>query len=344
MPGWASAYVELHALTGGHSDTVNHLSFSPDGLYLASCSDDQSLIIWNVPEGRMLYRALFKSKVDRSIWHPLYPETVLVGCDNGYLYQLHEFSPAGGERTQIELGVRSTIHCLAYDGSIRCLAVGLGMDVYVTREQSGNRRDNTRQLPVPRDVGDRENRLQPVNVHFLKSGEQLLASYLAHGIICWDTRSQTTLWTQPASPTDQSTNVANGRGSSALSPLGDDIAVYNVVDGVDIYGIKSGGGIRRKPKRILKYPRVPRTKHAVQVTYIIDGRGIVCGTTTGDVCVWDTANGEVYQVLNHDKDEIVQAVSGVARGKYSYVATATVDKGQSTYIKVWRAKYGKSPI
>ena len=73
--------------------------------------------------------------------------------------------------------------------------------------------------------------------------------------------------------------------------------------------MRSAGGIRPKPRRSFKSPRIPRSKHALQVTYIIDGRGIVCGTTTGDVCVWDTANGEVYQVLNHDKDEIIQAVA-----------------------------------
>lgn len=93
MPGWASAYVEVHTLDGGHSDTINHLSFSPDGIYLASCSDDQSLIVWNIAEGRLLYRVLFKSKVDRVLWHPTYPATLVVGCENGYLYQLHDFSP-----------------------------------------------------------------------------------------------------------------------------------------------------------------------------------------------------------------------------------------------------------
>ena len=93
MSGWASAYVELHTLTGGHSDTINSLSFSPDGIYLASCADDQSLLVWNVEEGRLLYRVLFKSKVDRILWHPTSPATIIVGCDNGYIYQLAEFSP-----------------------------------------------------------------------------------------------------------------------------------------------------------------------------------------------------------------------------------------------------------
>lgn len=40
----------------------------------------------------------------------------------------------GGEKVQIELGVRGTIQCLAYNKQTRCLAVGVGSDVYVIRE------------------------------------------------------------------------------------------------------------------------------------------------------------------------------------------------------------------
>ena len=97
MPGWSSAYIELHTFTGGHSDTINFLSFSPDGDYLASCGDDQSVIVWKTDEGRLLYRVLFKSKVDRVIWHPVSPATLVVGCENGYLYQLHDFSPVSAD-------------------------------------------------------------------------------------------------------------------------------------------------------------------------------------------------------------------------------------------------------
>ncbi len=105
MPGWSSAYVELHTLTGGHSDTVNSLSFSPDGVYLASCGDDQSLIVWKVEEGRLLYRVVFKSKVDRVLWNSNSPATIIVGCDNGYLYQLHDISPVSLDDVWLHSGL-----------------------------------------------------------------------------------------------------------------------------------------------------------------------------------------------------------------------------------------------
>ena len=34
-----------------------------------------------------------------------------------------------------------------------------------------------------RTVEERDTRLRPVDVHFLKEGKQLVASYLAHGIV-----------------------------------------------------------------------------------------------------------------------------------------------------------------
>ncbi|KAI0715186.1 WD40-repeat-containing domain protein [Earliella scabrosa] len=348
MSGWSSAYIELHTLTGGHSDTINSISFSPDGAHLASCADDQSVIVWNTEEGRLLYRVLFKSKVDRVIWHTASPATLIVGCDNGFLYQLHEFSPTGGDKVQIELGVRGTIYALCYDKHTRCLAVGVGCDVYITREVEPNHYEGACMFPPPptqpdtranlRNPGadhsnapapDRESRVRPVDLHFLRDGRQLLASYLAHGIVCWDTSTQSILWCF----------VPGGySGSSAISSHHErpNVAVYNVLDGVDVYVVKSGGGHKRKPRHHFKLPKPPRTKHAVHITYINEGRGLVCGSTTGDVCVWDTATGDVYQTLLHDRGDILQAV---CVREYSYVAAGCVDKGQSTYVKVWRAKY-----
>lgn len=90
-----SAYVELHKLKGGHSDTINCVAFSPNGAYLASGGDDYALVIWNVSQGRQLYRTLFRSSVDYIIWHPTLPDTVIIGCSNGTLQQFHEFSLVG---------------------------------------------------------------------------------------------------------------------------------------------------------------------------------------------------------------------------------------------------------
>ena len=38
----------LYDLAGGHAKTVNCVRFSPNGMYLASGSDDQMVIIWQL--------------------------------------------------------------------------------------------------------------------------------------------------------------------------------------------------------------------------------------------------------------------------------------------------------
>ena len=94
MPSAAyeTALVEFHHLGKGHSDSVNTLSFSSDGTHLASGGDDRTLIIWNAMEGRLLYRLMFESSVDRVIWHPVRAGTVIVGCESGYLFQIYDLT------------------------------------------------------------------------------------------------------------------------------------------------------------------------------------------------------------------------------------------------------------
>ena len=76
-----------------HLDAVRAIAFHPTELCLASGGDDLTLNIWNVMQGRLLYRILFEAAISCLVWHPLYPDTVIAACDDGRIFQLHDFMP-----------------------------------------------------------------------------------------------------------------------------------------------------------------------------------------------------------------------------------------------------------
>ncbi|OJT03396.1 hypothetical protein TRAPUB_6013 [Trametes pubescens] len=125
-------------------------------------------------------------------------------------------------------------------------------------------------------------------------------------------------------------------GGAAVSPNHRYVVVYNTVNGLDLYAV----GVQKKPKARMSYKldKAPRTKHSLQVSFINKGHGIVCGTTSGKIRVWETRSGEPCQDLAHGENDVIQAVATTLHNKISYIATGSTSRGQGTYIKLWRAK------
>ncbi|OBZ69980.1 putative WD repeat-containing protein K04G11.4 [Grifola frondosa] len=342
---YSTAYVDTFTLTAGHSTTVNCVCFSPDGSYLASGGDDSALIIWSITDGTLLYRLLLKSPVDCVLWHPKVSGTILVGCRSGKLFQLHDLSLISSKRNEIRIGIRGPIHCLDYDVSTMCLAIGVGHEVHITREHE----QHSRSTRIAAPASNTDLRLRAVAVKFYRNGKNLIVSYMAHGILCWDLDTRSQIWA--IVPPQETPNIA----SSALSSNGRSIIVYNLVDGVQSYDI--GLFKKQTPRHHYKFDCPPRSKHCLQVAYLHQGRAVVCGTTTGNVYVWEAATGDYFQVLNHN-DHTIQAVDAsiqnlfcrhsvyraaqtCQRGDANYIATASVGRGQETYVKIWRAKISR---
>ncbi|KAI0323606.1 WD40 repeat-like protein [Cubamyces sp. BRFM 1775] len=356
MPNFlVSAYLHVGTLVG-HSDTINCLAYSPNGTYLASGGDDFVLIIWNALQGRLLYRLVFGSAVDAVIWHPVHPDTVIVGCADGTLQQVRNFSMQS-EQHDIHLGARNTVHCLTYEATSGRLAIGMGEEVHVTRERMPNQYVGDTVLPPPPEspdmdkLPDSERRLRPVALQFHDEGAALIVAYLAHGISCWDTSTTEQRWHIPMPSAKPNMSVLcslisslfyltlHSSGGAAISPDGRNIAVYNLVDGLDIYGLVAQK--RPKAKLTCKLESSMQTRHRLQVAYIHRGRGIVCGTTDGRICIWESATGELNQQLPHDGD-VIQAVAATIHNRMSYIAAGSTERGQKTYIKLWRAKISES--
>ncbi|EPS99888.1 hypothetical protein FOMPIDRAFT_46431 [Fomitopsis schrenkii] len=328
----STAYINVHTLKDGHTDTINALTFSPDGSQLASGSDDRSVVVWSVTKGTLLHRLFFDSCVDCVLWHPLQEDTLVVACEDGSLRQVHGFSLVRSHlQYSINFGVVSTIYALDYHMKTGHLGAAIGTEVHVTKEITPNKYSPvTTLLPHPAEDFDPEDaRHHAVTVQFDQSGKHLIVSYLHHGIVSWDIETCQCVWR---------INPPEGYpalGCCAVSPNDRDIVVHNFRDGLLSYHINAFNQARAR--RTHQFDRTPKSNVALQVGFLHSGSAVFCGTSTGNVCIWQKRTGEFFQQLPHDGD-IVPAVASTRRGDRSYIATGCAFKGGDTYIKIWRAR------
>lgn len=90
----------------------------------------------------------------------------------------------------------------------------------------------------------------------------------------------------------------NVRGHSAVSPDFRSIAVHNFMDGIHLYRI--GAFDRLKSPRLYPFDSNPDQRIALQVSFAHGGKALVCGSSTGNVCIWDVASGDFFQQLDHN--------------------------------------------
>ena len=80
-------YVEETSLRG-HSASITVVSFSPDGRYLASASEDGVILVFSTATWVAKKRYADISPVSALIWHPTLSNTIICGCKDGDIVTL----------------------------------------------------------------------------------------------------------------------------------------------------------------------------------------------------------------------------------------------------------------
>lgn len=85
---------KLVGTLGGHRDSINATQFSPNGAYLASGSEDGSLLVHSVGDWQPLLRFVDASPITSLVWHPKLRRHLFCGCKSGDIHMI-QFSASG---------------------------------------------------------------------------------------------------------------------------------------------------------------------------------------------------------------------------------------------------------
>ncbi|KAF4602649.1 hypothetical protein EYR40_005864 [Pleurotus pulmonarius] len=123
-------------------------------------------------------------------------------------------------------------------------------------------------------------------------------------------------------------------GRPAISPDQTLLAVFNCLDGFDIYSM----GSTVEMPQLLHTFRVEVSKNLLlPVVFINDGKSIVLGSANGSVLITSVTNVTSRPIEVKKPGDIIQALAYHRIGSVHYVASATSEKGVDTYVKIWKA-------
>ena len=305
---WLVLNLPAHPKTlTGHSSSVISVCWSPDGKYLASGSQDKTVIMWDAKSGQEL--KIFEGHTDCVVsvyWSP--DGKYLASRANDEIVIIWDAD--SGEKIKTFEGHSHDVECLyslygnvSWSPDGKYLASGsMDRNIIIWDANSGEK------------LKTLEGHFDNVEfVNWSSNGKYLASASWDKTIIIWDTNSGKRL----KSLRGDSLGVL----SVSWSPNGKYLASASDYGTVIIWDADSG----EKLKTLGGHPGWVRS-----VCWSPDGKYLASGSEGGTVIIWDADSGKIIKILK-GHSEGVTSVSWSPDGKY--LASGSEDKT----VKIWGA-------
>ncbi len=307
----------LYKTFTGHSEAVNSVAYSPDGRFLASVSNYDSIKIWDIENGKEpLNLANNSSLINLVAYNPL-AVIILDGI----------VSPLPLQQ-QVELNLNKVLS-VAYSPDGRYLASGGG-----TLLTQGEEQGEEQSVDIIKiwDI-ERRKELFPITVnsrHIVNSvayspdGRYLASGSADKTIKIWDTKTGTELSTL--------TGHSEAVNSVAYSPDGRYLASASSDETIKIWDVKNNKELNTF---IYNYSKtITGVGYLIRIAYSPNGRYLASGYLNGTIQLWDVKTGnKVHTLTGHSGSVIPLAYSPDGR----YLASGSDDNT----IKIWEVATGK---
>ncbi|RXW23247.1 hypothetical protein EST38_g2589 [Candolleomyces aberdarensis] len=339
-------YTCIAQIAGHHTNSINCLAFSNDGEYLASGDDNGLVLVCNTNDGRQYDRYHYTAPVTALAWMPK-DYGLLVGLSNCELYVL----PLGSDKAFIlnysfhtygklphEWRKLFQINCLAFEHTIPRLAIGVGETIVVLNGLNVEARSFEEKWSIHPDVNALDNAHSAVppsvlpaevrSMHFLENGNKLVVALLQEGIRCYDLNRRQQSWTIRPNSYHITRSCIDSQARALLCS--------NAFDGFDLYDLNT-----KEYTRTFRQQSPESANVALPALFIHDDRHVLLGSATGPVTIVATADGRLIEQLSDGTDwaDMVQAIAYsriASRSNVLYIATGSAEKGEDTYVKIWR--------
>ncbi|KAJ3978581.1 WD40-repeat-containing domain protein, partial [Lentinula detonsa] len=341
-----SSYTQLGVLDAP-TDFVHALSFSLDGRYLASATNDEVVRVYDIQRG---FATIWEHKgpcpATAVMWRD---HTLFVGSMDGVLICVYPtYSWIRRRRSEVIYTADEPISAMEFNTRGDYLLVCSGADVLLFQKAPIASKKWKYQDFIPRPVAFGEfndGDFYPIlatSAHFLENDKSCLISYLHNGFwkVNFDTWESRSYWGPHDSYDLGDSRRYFGRiATSAKSPDSKSVVAANLCQGLDWFKIM--------PDRLKKMSSTHQPQPInipLPVLFIDHGQAVIMGSTNGCALILDVKHGEKVQALKHGSDQTwVTSLAYIEPvGRSRMIATGDGNRGQRTKIILWIENSEKS--